>query len=367
MLAALLALLHGAGRARWGWHALLAGALGGTASGLKLTQIVFAAALPIVLVAAGGGARRIGRGLLLLGLGGLAAFVLVEGWWAVRVAARFGNPAFPYLNDLFRSEWGPPLSYQDTTYLPGSAWRAAVLPFLLLGKRAFVVSETAFRDPRLALAWLGVVASGAAWLAASRRPTAATAPALRMVLAFLAATYALWVWKFGIVRYAVGLEALAGLPVLLALRLGLPGLRDRHLVACLFGVLVAAMAATNYTGWGRTKAYGDTVFDVPPIVVPDNTVVVLAGKPLGFLAPFVQGHAVAFLGLAEAERGTRLGAELAARITMAPRLAVIVNRPPETLAGWLGGFGLAIREASCRPIRTQYQAGIAICDAVAIR
>jgi hypothetical protein len=361
VLASLLTLLHGQGRPRWGWQALVAGALAGAAAGLKLTQLVLLPALPLAVAAAGGGFRRIGRGMVLFGAGAFAAFLLVAGWWGLHVAAVFGNPTFPYLNDLFRSAWARPLSHQDLTHVPASVWRAVFLPFDLLGKRTFVVSETAFRDPRLLLAWLGTVAAAAASLVPARR-RAADPPALRLLIAWLIATYALWVWKFGIIRYAIAIEALSGLPVLIALRLWLPGLRCGQLAGAVLAVLTLGVATTNYAGWGRLKRYGTTVFEIAPITLPDATVVVLAGKPLGFVLPFIRGRELSFIGLADVERGTRLERELAGRIANAPRLAVLLNRPAAEFAPWLSTFGLAIRPGTCRPVPNGLVPDIAICE-----
>jgi hypothetical protein len=353
VLAALLLACRTAGRADGlAWRAS-AGAVLGAACGLKLTACVYAPALVAAVALTTPGWRARAGASLAIALGWALGVAATLGWWAVGIWQRFGNPVFPYFSDLFPGRFPQMGVGADTRFLPRSPLEALFYPFHWLAGRAFVVSEGNVRDARFALAYLALAALAVAallWRAAPRLP----APA-RLICIFLVLGFAVWEALFSILRYALPLEALTGVPVLLVLS----RLPARRLKVALPGVLVLLVATANYSGGSRMRRYGPTVFDIAPVAVAPGAVVLIADHPIAFLAPFVRGPDVAFIGLPGVPPDSGLGQEMRARIAAAASRYALLNLLRPAGAERLAAFGLAAD--ACTPMDNAFQTDLALC------
>lgn len=213
----------------------LAGVLLGAATALKLTNGVFA--LGAVGFALGGPESLRRRIVWLLACGGAAivAFAAVGGPWCIEVWKHFRNPLFPFYNNIFLSRDYPPVAFRDATFLPHSflsIWSYPlywVLPhrlYWLLGGSPTSgwdspSNEQFFRDARWIASIYGITLFLTALLI-SRRWTRARLndPVTGLLFAFTIG-YVVWLFEFGIQRYAASLDILCGV-VLLALLMVLP-------------------------------------------------------------------------------------------------------------------------------------------------
>ena len=187
-LAAVLAVVgvERPGRARLA----VAGALGGAAIGVKLTMAAPHVGLTVLATWLAWKRRR----PALLGafiLGSVAGWGLTNGWWAVEMWRRLGNPLFPFLNDIFQSPFAPPTPLRDLRWRSGGfpLWlRPAVDAALGINEG---LQEVWLRDPRLLLVFLAVLA----WLASQlARVRAGRAPAGtgRGLILYWIAGYGAW-------------------------------------------------------------------------------------------------------------------------------------------------------------------------------
>ena len=226
--------------ARPGRLLVCSGLLMGAATGLKLTNVVFAAALAAAAWPAPW-RRWCGR-LSLVACGGLLGFLLTDGWWGAYLWARFGNPAFPMYNAVLRLPDAQPNNFTDPTYVPLTLADALSRPFRwALGEQAGM--ELAFRDGRCALALMLI----AAWCAALLAGRASTGPVRRIVVFFFAGGVA-WLGLFGNARYALPLEMLAGL---LIPTLGAALLPGRVAAVGVPAMAAAVIAWTQVPDWGH--------------------------------------------------------------------------------------------------------------------
>ncbi|MBD0273636.1 MAG: hypothetical protein ICV73_17125, partial [Acetobacteraceae bacterium] len=298
---------------------LLAGALGGVAVGLKLTAAVYAPALAVAAALGAGvhGERR-ARALALFAAGGAAGFALAYGPWGWVLHERFGNPFGPFLNGVFRSPWFPPHNQADPRFLPDGLAQALVYPLFWARPSVGVVTEEPMADPRFALGLAGLVlAAGAGACRRSRRrgsgERTARRRATRMVLGFVLVAYVAWLGTFAILRYAVPIEVLLGVAVWAAARDLLtcshadaaPAVaRRRGAVFCVGAALFFCGLTTAYPAWPRRpfewerEPRGAAAVAVTPLALPEGSLVVALWGAVSFVAPFIDGPGVRFVGAA---------------------------------------------------------------------
>ncbi len=278
---------------------VIAGVLAGAAAGLKLTYAVFAVAL-LAALASFGSARERGRAIAIAGLAMAAGFVATYGFWGWTLWREFGNPFFPYFNDLFKSPWWEPIALFDRNFGPRDALQAIAFP-LYFARDYKLVAEVSFRDWRLAALLVLALACAVRWLASGRRPMP---PAWRVPAVFTLVSYLLWLKLFGIYRYLVPLEMLSG-PLIVGaiLYLGpgakwvpgtifpkwVPGTIFRR--AAIGVVAVLLLGTTRTADWGRLPFHG-THFDVGvPSMEPGALVVMGPAQPMAYIIPFFPADA----------------------------------------------------------------------------
>jgi hypothetical protein len=347
--------------------AALAGLLCGIAAGLKLTAAIYGIALFASFVLCFRGRPGFARAALALAAAMAAGFVAAYGYWGVVLWERFRNPFFPYFNGLFQSEYWEPRSFFDTKFRPPTFVRWLTLPFGLAGRNR-LASEAELRDPRLAL--LGVVAvffavslvrqsrvAGETVLRSFRRRMP---PILRLLAVFAGASYVAWLLTFTIYRYAIPLELVASLLLVVALRSMLAGFARRD--ALLAAVSLLIVAATVMPYWGRARLHAGRYIEVTvPPIAGDSLVLMMTGEPFGYIVPFIESGARViapssnFTGPAY---GNRLQREMAALIAgqQGPMYAIrYLDRVDAGEEATMAAYGLRRADDECRTIRSNLE------------
>lgn len=254
---------------RW----LCAGLVMGAMAGLKLTAAIYCVGLAAAALVQGDWANRV-RCLGRLALGGLLGFVATYGYWGWRLFSEHGNPFFPYYNNIFRSPDAWPISWADTRFRPDTLLDAVLAPVHLLS-RSVRFSELRMNDPRLLL---GLVGLGALLALAWRKH-----PSFREKFAFLfvffVASFLCWVLQYGIYRYAIALELLGALALVLLLD-RLP--RQRRLT--MFVAFLLVSADTHRPNWGHSREVPPMAGIRAPPLGSDALVVTANDDPVAYLA-----------------------------------------------------------------------------------
>lgn len=359
---------------------LAAGALFGLAAGLKLTAAVYAPATVLSLLATSGDAKRaVARGVQFCG-GWMAAFVLAFGWWGFKVYKLTGNPVFPMFNRIFRSDWAPLASGMDSRFRPESLPETLFYPFYWAKPGPMTVAEPAFSDPRFAIcmvAIIGLVCVG--MLAALRRSRESSLggwrsiipESARFLVVFLVSAYVIWQSMFSILRYAVPIEVLTGLIVMVAAAaLGramgdLPSSWGGKSLVWL--VLSVSLFFTSYPQWGRVK-YGPEVLSVGDVAVPDGSLVLVLGAPVAYVVPAIAGKAenLAFVGLtgeALSAKDFGLWKRIASRVAAHDGPIMLLERPESReLRSVLADLGLEIEPSGCQAFDTYIDRSLSLCS-----
>jgi len=304
MLAALLLVLRAAQdpESSW-WPFAFAGLLSGVAFGAKLTMACYVAALGLAVIVLAALQRRV-RPVVGHAAGVLVGGAVAGGWWFWSVWRATGNPVFPFYNSIFHSaDWsGPDLT--DPRYGPHGLVDALKYPlYMWQGTRRLV--DVPVRDPR----WLVLAALAALALVVALARTAAKRelnhlPARLIgrppVLAFAVfgiVGSAVWLFQFGISRYAVSSELLVGPAAALLLL----ALLRRPVLATIAAVIMAASMFPFVQGYFRHAPFQANRYEVqtgPLRQIPAGSVVIsdAGAAPSSFLLAYlpkgVKGHVV---------------------------------------------------------------------------
>lgn len=271
----------------WG----LAGALLGIAVALKLTNAIYAVALAMAALCAGGAWWRRLTGVGVLALVALVVAALLAGWWYLRVWQVFGNPLFPQFNALFQGPLAAPISVADTRWLPRGAWQNLTWP-LQFAIDPLRVSEIRLVQLIWPLLYVTALATLLRGVVRRNRAAPAFAPTMRALLVFFGVGYLLWQGLFGIHRYLVALELLAPLVLWYLFQRLLPSHRAMKLGGWAIG-LVALASLLGWNTWGheRWASRGFSV-EAPPMPEPGRSVVLLAGgEPQAWRVPLLPAQA----------------------------------------------------------------------------
>lgn len=343
---------------------LAAGALVGAAAGLKLTGSIYALGLGAAVL----GTRQ-WRPVIATGCAMTAAFAVTAGPWLATMAARYGNPLFPYFNDVFRSPWADPVSFSATRFGPATAAEWLVFPFLLLVKLEGYVAEPEFRDARLALLYTLCLVALARFVVRRRRgPSAqvrtASAPdAWRFLAVFALASFVAWAVVYRIARYLVPLELLAGaFTAGLVVRLVPPRRATLALAVALLSVIVTAKFPT----WWR-QPFGDQFLtvDLPP-VKPDALVLLVTPEPMSYVLPAFPADA-RFAGLVsnfnDPGRRNRLQESIGATIREHRGALYALAVPPGKDDGGAALAQMGLARTQCALVRTNLRVSpLELCE-----
>lgn len=278
---------------------LAAGALVGLATGLKLTNAVYAVGLAgaFLLVPAIQG-RRV-KPLIFLAMGGLAGLLLTGGYWFWHMWQLFGNPLFPQFSSLFPNSLAANVGVADVRTLPHHLWEWLFWPLVIT-----------FNPHRLGLkeqyqvVWPVLFALYLAWAASAavRRWRSVTANPMdvrvRRLAAFVAVSFSAWTAVFSIYRYLAPIELLAPLLCWLLLQRLVPAKWSLRAGTWVVAVIAAFGLFNVSNGWGHAP-WAEQAFRVQQPISPPNartSVLLVGNEPMAWMIPFLPPQ-WAFVGI----------------------------------------------------------------------
>jgi hypothetical protein len=200
--------------------ACLAGVLVGAAAAMKLSNAVFAmAAVPALLFVEGTPQRRV---LVQLGFG-LAcgiAFLAAAMPWGAQLWREFGNPFFPFLNEVFRSPDFTTEALRYERFMPSGIIAFLARPLEMISAASHVHTEPRAPDLRYAVLLIALVVAAliqrrrASAESVSSREEGATRRVGQALLVGLVVSWVLWLLISGNSRYFIPMGCIAA--VLLA-------------------------------------------------------------------------------------------------------------------------------------------------------
>ncbi|OIP62090.1 MAG: hypothetical protein CO150_07825 [Nitrospirae bacterium CG_4_9_14_3_um_filter_53_35] len=351
-----------------------AGAAAGLAAGLKQPAAIFAVGLCAAFLTVPASPKRRVLYALWFGLGVLAGVAMTDGYWMVRLWVKFGNPLFPYFNDLFQSPMATIGNYRDERFLPQGVLETVFFP-LLFALNSLHTSEIYFRDLRIPLLYglLMVLALHAILrLRAApglRHETHSMEPHLsvfgvRFMLTAGVVSYLAWLKLFSIYRYITIIEMLAPLGIWLILARIFSGRRIRMAAGLM--ALVLVLATLRPAAWGRIPWSNDYFGVTPPTLAdPDHTMALMAGyDPMAYVIPFFP-QAIRFLRIQSYFTGPsdqpngfdRLMHQLVAEHS-GPLYILYRSYEQDAARAALQAYGLQLQSGRCQALRPHIEAGL---------
>jgi hypothetical protein len=279
------------------WTVIFAGAVGGVAAGLKLTEVPiaigFLVAIPTLRVAS---LSRVAS-TLRYAAGLIAGFVVTYGYWGYELATRYGNPVLPFFNNIFHSKFAP-----LTANLDGQSTAKNLLEWLfyplLWAFNSHLVSVISFRELSLPICELLLwIALGTRVYSYARRrvwiPMFST-QLERFLVVGTSASVLIWAHVIGLYRYITSIEMLAFVLLWVLTGSVLRGIFavpfPTRLLNCSVAVLCAVCALTERpANWGRSPFAGRffTVSVPRQFRRSGVTLLMLTDNPYTYIVPFL--------------------------------------------------------------------------------
>ena len=248
--------------------------------GLKLTMGPYLVALgALVVLMVLGRQARVGAGFAFLA-GTVLGFVAFGGIWCWRLWERFGNPLFPFVNQVFRSPYLPAEAIRDTRWVARGPLDLLATPWAMALGETSRLQEIPFRDARFLLV---LVAAARVAFPAMAGPEDAAAPGQRNLLAFVLMAYAAWMAVFYYYRYAATLEFLAPLVLVILVQALLPRV-GRPLLFAAGAYLLLFSSVGSWQRWSWSDRWWRVT--LPAQAHEADSLVLLTSPSNSFLVPF---------------------------------------------------------------------------------
>ena len=278
------------------WRLGAAGLLAGIGLAGKMTAIIYCAPLGLLVLVM----FRL-RDAAVFGFAMVVAFLALWGPYGWRLWIEFGNPLFPYYNDIFRSPDWLPIRLVTFRVQPLSILQLIFFPFLWTYPGYGLVTEIEMQDLRLSLLFVALALGAIVgfWRlvkSAIRRSFQDTVAMVRAgfsedrtqiaLILFLVFSYFLWLELFAIYRFLIVVEALTGAGLIVVAG----GIFRHHAVPVLCVLAAAAIVANVFIvrpGWGRAPFGKHVIYVEPMPVAPGSLVVIADDWPHGFVVPLL--------------------------------------------------------------------------------
>lgn len=350
---------------------VFAGAFLGLAAAIKLTAAIYIAgyAVAVILVNPKGFYRQ----ALASMAGFLMAFMPLGGLWMLYIYHRFGNPVFPLYNDIFRSPYFDPVAMKDNRYIFEGVEDFFEKPIELAtgihpGIETFMLDSRYLLFLVILLLCLPILIDA---LILRRKGYFSPAPvfertSLVFVLAFIVVNFAFWGVMFGIMRYAIALEQLV--PLCIIMLFALMAAEWRRLVLLSIASSLVMSLSVNAGNWGR-EPFGDDWFrfKFPEVVTQPNTLfVMLTGQGMSYLVPYLpqSDRFVRLSGNFVISEETGLGQKISETISHHDgqiRTLSDIRVDASESASYLAEYGLVLHETTCLPVLTNTEDDLQSC------
>ena len=249
----------------------------GMGLGLKFTVFTYCVAIGLTLMLFYKKFNNPIKIISLFALGGFIGFCITDGFWAYQLWKEFNNPLFPYLNNIFKSPYYPEKSLTYNTYFEKDFIDYLTFPFQasFQGEKK-VTSEAEMLDIRLALGYTLLLFVFISLLFKNKlieKIQKNTKEFFLIVFAFI--SYAIWLYMFSIIRYAIPIEMIICLLSVKFFTEITPKTKIGNILYLSFSIILIFMMFSGlpYKSWGTMKE-ADKIIKFEKVNLPENSLII---------------------------------------------------------------------------------------------
>lgn len=234
--------------------------------------------------------------LILWLAGAFSGYMIVNGFWAFYLLKTFGNPFFPFYNNIFHSSYSAFLPYKAVNCLPDSILEWIAYPFFWYAKND---APKVFMMPYNNLSWVIVYCMVLFYLFSavfqrvlninyfSSLSKIVNIKAFNFLIVFLTLSYCIWLYSFSVLRYAILMDMFIGFIIFIFVLYLFSFFNKKFFCYLILSAIFIFQAANmkGYYTWPR-KAPENILFFAEDKKIPDNSVVFSAGFPVSFAGVF---------------------------------------------------------------------------------
>ena len=298
----------------------ISGFLLGTAMGLKLTAFIYCLSIGFSLLVFYRSVVAPKRNIASFIAGGLLGFLVFDGFWMYLMWSHFDNPAFPFLNNIFHSDYMPAINFHDTKHLPQNLWQWLFFPLYRAIYKVGAEENALILDYRLPLTYI-VLLIGLTVLLFKRFKSSISSRTGFIITNFILG-YVLWLSVFATSRYTVFLDLLLAMILVKAYVFAFPKRERLQPLYLSLGIIIAySLLSTPYFSdyfekrtqvdyQSRTKVYWlakkmavpqqnmDNAFiKIEKIKLPPDTLILQFAQPNAFLLPLLATDSIRALNM----------------------------------------------------------------------
>lgn len=263
---------------------ILAGFIMGVALGLKLTVVIYCVSMGITLIVFHKKLQTPVKTICLFALSGLLGFLMVNGWWMLILYEHFGNPVFPYFNNLFKS---PYYAFEFLTYK--DFYKKTLSDYFLFPYEASfqfseqITAETPMLDVRLALGYtlLWIVLITGIFRRNLQQQIKCNMN-IAFLIVFVCISYVIWLQVFSIIRYAIPIEMMIAIFIVLYFSTYRPQKMIKFVLwasSCII-IFFMLLSGLPYSSWGNRLNETQLVYE-NNVKLPESSLLISLSPSTG--------------------------------------------------------------------------------------
>lgn len=242
----------------------------GIAPALKLTSALYVVAIVISFFCL---YERFSRKFFIFTAIMIISFIVVDLPWMLEMYKELHNPIYPLLSGYLNKYTA--LNIEFDSDMPKTVLAWLFYPFYFF-KMSKLTAEIPFRDFRLGIVYLSIFIIVASSFFAKIKKE------VWFLAIFTVISYAFWLTTFSIQRYAIPLEFMSGILMVLAIQ-QVSIKRETKIILTLLVALIV-LATTHVSDWGHI-GFNKKFFQLKISHNPTKSLVILNTTPLTYLIP----------------------------------------------------------------------------------
>ncbi|MBO7097889.1 MAG: hypothetical protein J6W11_04545 [Alphaproteobacteria bacterium] len=262
------------------WQFLIAGTVMGLGLGLKQNSISSCVSAGLTMMICFAYFKKPIKSIFFFALGGLAGYLIVNGYFMYKYWVLYSNPFFPFMNAVFHSPYFFDFNYRDARFVPSLK---VYFIYPLIWNMKVLVMERPYYDHALSLLYVLFICIFIRLCFKRQLKNFYLRERLFVMLSvFGFLSFMIWMALFSILRYMAAIDAVAA--IFLIKLFDLYGAKKHKVVFVLHIMVIIGLFVGVFFYPPREKITGQHI-KWPTLSLPENTLVKIYGMASSFIIP----------------------------------------------------------------------------------